>query len=234
MNLYGDYANLAVLSRALAQMGAAAEIVKVSPGEEIPLSGAALAYIGPGTERRLEYALGWLAAYSDEFKAAADDGMPLMFWGNAAELVCAEIRIGEKSLPALGLFEAYAVRTSTRQVGDILYKSDLSDALLAGYINKSGFICTAEKPLFSAVFGPGGMIDKDGNELPVEGLAKNNVIASYAIGPALSRNPWLKKIIAARVFARALPNLEPGEVKEDYSDAGYEVTVSELKKRASI
>ena len=64
MNLYGDYANLAVLSRALAQMGAAAEIVKVSPGEEIPLSGAALAYIGPGTERRLEYALGWLAAYS--------------------------------------------------------------------------------------------------------------------------------------------------------------------------
>ncbi len=238
LNLYGDYANLLVLSRALSDMGAEAEIVKVAYGEKPELSGAALLYIGPGTEKRLGWAGEWLAGYREEFKAAAEDGLPMMFWGSAAELACAELREEDKALPGqertaemLGIFDACALRTKTRQVGDILYKSELSENLLAGYINKSGFIRSEEKPLFTAVFGPGGMTDEQGKELPCEGLYKNNVIASYATGPALARNPWLKKLIAARVFARALPNETPGEIKEDYSDIGYKITVTELKKR---
>ena len=233
LNLYGEYANLLVLKRALGQTGEEVEIVAVSPDDSVSLSDADFVYAGAGTEKRISVARKALKPFRGEFQAAAENGVPMLFTGSAAELTARELHYPDGRVRScLGLSDCIAVRTDGRELGDILYASPLSEHLLAGFINKSGFLKGVTTPLFAARFGPGGILDADGAELPAEGVRSGNVIATYALGPILARNPWLKRWMAALILERKHGRADISGIVDDESDKGYEITVEELLKRA--
>jgi CobQ-like glutamine amidotransferase family enzyme len=231
MNLYGDWGNAAVLAGALERMGASVELVETDNADRVDPRSFDWVFIGAGTERRTAFAARRLADKAGAFAEAAEAGTAMLFTGSACELACRRIEGGDEPLAGLGLFDAVVRRTEERQTGDVLYASDLSDRLCAGFLNKSGFLITEEAPLFRPIFGPGSF--EDGHQLDAdgEGLARGGVIATYVTGPILVRNPWLKRIVADGIFSRACPGAVPRPYDDGAAEKGWKVTVSELEKR---
>ena len=87
MSLYGSYANVAVLRRALEALGDTVTVETVLPGREADLSGADFLYMGAGTEHAQKAALADFARYGDAVKALAEDGVSMLFAGTAMELL---------------------------------------------------------------------------------------------------------------------------------------------------
>lgn len=233
LNLYGDGANLVLLKAELEAAGAETEIIRWTPGTELDFPAVSLIYAGPGTERRIDKAAELLAPYRTSLSEAKAAGVPMLFCGTAAELVGTEIRKAEETVPALGLTGCRAVRFDGRHTGDVLYGSDLSDRLLAGFVNKSSWIENVEAPAFRSQFGIGGICDESGRDTGTEGVLDGSLLATYCTGPVLVRNPWLRRLFAKKILERAgAAMLEvEGTPQEDSFDRGYEVTVDELKKR---
>ena len=232
LNLYGEYANLLALKRALEQCGQAVEITPVAVGETVSLADAALVYAGAGTESRIAIAAEKLQPMRKELAAAVADGVPMLFTGSAAELAARTIALPDgKTIECLGLADCDAVRSTGRELGDVLYASKLSEKLLAGFINNSGWLKNVADPLFTAEFGPGGIVDAKGEAIAAEGIRTGSVTATYAIGPILARNPWLKRLYAADILRHKTGNADVSAIADDASDKGYEVTVRELLKR---
>ena len=232
LNLYGEYANLLALKRALEQCGQAVSIVPITVGEASSLADADFVYCGAGTERHVELACEKLVALRPSLDAAAKAGVPMLFTGSAAELTARTIaKTDGKTIECLGLTDCDAVRSTGRELGDVLYASKLSEKLLAGFINKSGWLKNVASPLFTAEFGPGGIVDEKGEVIAAEGIRTGSVTATYAIGPILARNPWLKRLYAADILQRKTGSADVSAIADDASDKGYEITVRELLKR---
>ena len=231
LNLYGDRGNIAVITRALEKMGAEVSVSETEDPKEFDPCDFDFVYCGAGTENKIALAAKKLSAVSEKYRLAAEKGVSMLFTGSAMELTCKEIESAGEKISALGIFDAVVRRTDDRQTGDVLYNSRLSDKFVAGFINKSGFIRTAETPMFTPWFGPSSF--EDGHQLDIagEGLAKNNVRATYVTGPILVRNPWLKRIIAGELFEKCCNGVAPCEFEDEYADKGWSVTVSELEKR---
>ncbi len=227
LNLYGDYGNVAVLSRALEKMGAEVSVTETEEPESHSPADFDFIFCGAGTENKISLAAKKLFPVSESYRAAAESGVSMLFTGSAMELTCKTVN-GEK---ALGIFDAAVRRTADRQTGDVLYKSELENKLVAGFINKSGFVSTREKPLFTPHFGPSSFEDSHQLDVPGEGLAKNKVRATYVTGPILVRNPWLKAIIAAELFEKCEAGKTPAPYSDEFAEKGWAVTVSELEKR---
>ncbi|MBR4941226.1 MAG: hypothetical protein IKZ19_04410, partial [Clostridia bacterium] len=228
---YGDRGNVTVLTRALENMGTEVSVTETEEPSSVNPSDFDFIYCGAGTENKIALAAKKLAPAASAFKTAAEKGVSMLFTGSAMELVCSEIRLENETVKALGIFDAAVRRTSDRQTGDVLYNSDFFEKLLAGFINKSGFICTSEKPLFKPWFGPSSFEDEHLLDISGEGLGKYSVRATYVTGPVLVRNPWFKRIIAAELFAACENGKTPSEYADEYAEKGWKVTVSELEKR---
>ena len=87
MNLYGSYANVAVLKRYLEELGNTVTVEAVAPGEAADLSGADFLFMGAGTERRQKAALSDFVRCGEAVKALARDGAAMLFAGTAMELL---------------------------------------------------------------------------------------------------------------------------------------------------
>ena len=231
LNLYGDRGNIAVLTRALENMGAEVSVTETEDPKAYDPSAFDFIYCGAGTENKISLAAKKLVPVAEKYVLAAENGVSMLFTGSAMELTCKEIVTSKEILPAIGIFNASVRRTEDRQTGDVLYNSKLSDKLIAGFINKSGFVCSSEAPMFSPWFGPSSFEDEHQLDISGEGLAKNKVRATYVTGPILVRNPWLKRIIATELFEKAYKGITPNAFADDYADKGWSVTVSELEKR---
>lgn len=232
LNLYGDYANLLVLQRELSAMGAETEIVPFSGEKEFDFSEAALIYAGPGTERRIQVALERLLPYREGLQAARQEGVFFLFCGSGAELPAQKIALPDGQVwEGLGLAPYNIRRTEKRQTGDCLMESGLSDKLAVGFLNKSGYMEGVPHPLFRMRLGEGGILDEKGEPAKLEGYADQTLLATYCIGPLLSKNPWLRKIVAGKLFERAYPGQIPLAVPADVSETAYQITADMLSRR---
>ncbi len=230
LNLYGESASLTALQRTLLQCGYETEIVPVPFGETPTFTEGGLIHIGAGTENRLTYGAAAMEAWSDGLKAAMEQGSYLLLTGSAAELACQTVRHTDgRETKGLGLCDAVAVRTKTRQTGDVLYRMSGEESLLASFLNKSCYLQGVDTPAFTAILGEGGILDSAGKLTDWEGIATEKMLATFALGPLFMRNPWLKRCIAAKLTGdRRILSLPP-----DAADFGYSVTVDALKARIS-
>ena len=231
LNLYGDRGNIAVLKRSLELMGAEVSVTETEEAEGFDPCDFDFVYCGAGTENKIALAAQKLEHHAEKYRAAAEKGVSMLFTGSAMELTCREIAVEDGSVACLGIFDATVRRTDDRQTGDVLYASELSEKLVAGFINKSGFIRSSVRPMFVPFFGPSSFEDAHQLDIDGEGLCVNKVRATYVTGPVLVRNPWLKRIIAAELFDRAYEGAEPKVYEDEYAEKGWVVTVSELLKR---
>lgn len=225
MNLYGEYANVSVLARCLADLGCTVSVDTLSLYEEKDIFGYDFYYMGSGTERKQKLALSQLKNYRDALCAACDAGRVLLFTGNSFELLGDKITDADGSeYEGLHLASFETVEGKRRIVGDCIASFDGFDDVLVGFINKCSTITGVEHPLFSLQMGFGNEADRG-----AEGFRKNNCFGTHLTGPLLVKNPAM-----LRCIVRLLGVEDPERVSYPFMEKGYEITASELKKRLEL
>ena len=222
MNLYGEYANISVLARFLADLGIEVSVDTLSLYEEKDISGYDFYYMGSGTERKQKLALSQLMKYRDALCAACESGKVMLFTGNSFELLGDKLTDADgREYEGLHLASFETVEGKRRITGDCLASFDGIDDVLVGFINKCSKTSGVEQPLFQLQMGFGNETDRG-----AEGFRKNNCFGTHLTGPILVKNPAMLRYIARLLGAE---NTE--RVSYPFMEHGYETTVSELQKR---
>ena len=228
MNLYGEYANLAVLRRHLEALGVTATVQAVTCEDQPDFAGADFLYMGAGTERGQKYVLEKLLPHAGALKAAVGAGAVLLFTGNAMELLGASVTDARgKVWPALGLAEFTTVETDRRDPGDVIAHSPLLEKPAVDFMNKCSVTRGVTSPLFDRLdLGFGNDADRG-----AEGYVSGNVLATHLTGPVLVKNPHFTDLLIRRIFeARGWEPPDSLPVLPHEREA-YEVTLAELSAR---
>jgi len=246
MNLYGDWANVAVLQRELAVRGRHALVDKRSVGDEVDFGCYDFVYIGSGTERSQRACMRDLARYKELLVSMVEAGLPVLATGNSHELFGRAIKEeGGERYEALGVLDFETVQLPTRVTGDCVYKASFLPERLIGFINRAGDgqEGNIERP-FHAELGPGA-----NDKSSAEGIRYKNLLGTYMTGPILVRNPPLLKYFAdkfatcpeARITGEGAVHSEFGDRDAhsddsflNYQSAAYSTALSELIKRKGI
>ena len=227
MSLYGSYANVSILKRTLEDMGNTVTVTPVLPGQEADLASADFIYMGAGTERAQKAALADFARFAEPLKAAAENGVTMLFAGNSMELLGRTITDDAgKVYEGLALADFTSVQQKKRFVEDVYGHADLYDDAVVGFINKCSVISGVETPLITSMDMGFGNAEKHSPE----GYHAHNVFASQLTGPILVKNPALLKTVVTTICAhRGEPAAEiPAD---DYMTNGWAITAEQLKAR---
>ncbi len=228
MNLYGEYANLAVLRRHLEAMDVAVTVTACTCEDVPDFSRADLIYMGAGTERSQKAVLLGLVRHAAAFQAAIDRGAVVLFTGNAMETLGTSVTdAAGKVWSALGAADFTTVETDKRTPEDVIAAPTLWESPLVGFMNKCSTTSGVTSPLFSALpLGFGN--DQRGG---AEGYTSGNVFATHITGPVLVKNPDFLDLILRRIFQQkgwVLPERLPVFPHEREA---YAVTLRELQAR---
>ena len=228
MSLYGSYANVAVLKRALEALGDTVTVETVLPGQQADLTGADFLYMGAGTEHAQKAALADFAQYGGAAKALAEDGVSMLFAGTAMELLGRTITDADgKVYDGIGLGDFTSVQGKKRYVEDVYGHTDLYPDAVVGFMNKCADISGVETPLLTAVdLGYGN----NGPKTP-EGFRWKNVFASQLTGPILVKNPRLLDRVAETIHKRRGEPLAGAVPHDAWTEQGYAITAEQLKLR---
>lgn len=229
MSLYGSYANVSVLTRYLQQLGHTVTVESLRPGADaFSLEGVDFLFMGAGTERAQKAALADFGRYADTVRAAAEDGMAMLFAGTAMELLGQTITDADGgSSDALGLGGFTSVQGRQRIVGDVYGTTDLYTDPVVGFMNKCSLIHGVETPLLTTCAMGFGNEAQGGPE----GFRYKNVLASQLTGPILVKNPRLLDHVAASILERRGAPLPQERPVFPYAEAGYAITAQQLKLR---
>lgn len=227
MDLYGEYANLAVLRRHLEGLGVEVTL-KTALCEEEPDFAADFIYMGAGTERSQKAALKALLPYADGLKAAVERGAVVLFTGNAMEILGASVTDANGEVfPALALADFTTQETDRREPGDVVARCSLLESPVVGFMNKCSVTAGVNTPLFDALslgFG------NEGDRGP-EGFLDGNLFATHLTGPLLVKNPHFLHLMLRRLFAAKGWDC-PAELPFlPHEREAYATTLAELESR---
>ena len=229
MSLYGSYANVSVLKRRLEQMGSTVTVTPVLPGQEADLSDADFLYMGAGTEHAQKAALADFARYGEAVKAAAENGVTMLFAGTAMELLGKSITDADgKSYDGIGLADFTAVQGTKRFVEDVYGHTDLYPDAVVGFMNKCSTISGVETPLLTSLslgFG------NEGEKTP-EGFHRNNVFASQLTGTLLVKNPRMLDAVVDAIYHHRDEPLPAERPTDHWAEDGWAITAEQLKLRS--
>jgi len=240
MNLYGDWANAAVLSLELERRGLDAVVDNKSVGDEIDLRLYDIIYIGAGTERSQRACMRDMSRYAGRLIERIEAGMHVLATGNSHELfggAVTEAR-GDR-YETLGLLDFETKQQDSRVTGDCVYRTELIKDKLIGFVNRAGHgqEGNIERP-FVCEMGPGA-----GDEIHLEGIIYKNLLGTYLTGPILVRNPPLMRYIADLIVGKD-DSVESAATEEcglesepgdnpffHYQEAAYKLALRELSAR---
>ena len=223
LNLYGDYANVSAMERILKNSGEAVEVDRLSLGGSVDFSEYDFIYIGSGTERNLRVALEDFKKYETALKEYIESEKAALFTGNSFEMLGASLTdCSGNTVEGLKLFDFTCVeQNKTRNTADVIFGCDFLDKPLVGFVNKCSEIKGIRSPLFSVKMG----LSNCGGD-KYEGVRENNFFGTHLTGPVLIKNPHFLTYLAEIILGKTP---ESGYLKHER--AGFEVTLSELKKR---
>ena len=140
LDLYGDYKNLTVLQRRIAETGNTSDITEINLDEVIDPTGYDFVYIGHGKARNLAAVAPHFVQYGDTIRTAIEGGQVWFVTGNARELFGQRFTTptGE-TMPGIGLFDYTGVETNKVFVSDMLAQPVYDEnARIYGFINRTG------------------------------------------------------------------------------------------------
>ena len=195
LGTYGDGGNGIILERRLQWRGIAVERVECGDGAALP-ENADLYLLGGGEDRPQTLAARELRSSGALNRAHAH--------GAVVFAVCAGYQIIGESFPGaegiepgLELLDVITtVGAGPRAVGELLFEPDavLDVPLLSGFENHQGVTALGRdvRPLGRVIHGVGNGADGPGRTPDrSEGARAERIIATYAHGPVLARNPAL-------------------------------------------
>ena len=228
MNLYGDWANIAVLERELFSRGYDVKVDKKSVGDEIAFELYAFIYVGSGTERSQKACMNDLLRFKDSILRQIEAGTHVLATGNSHELFGQTVIDSDgKRHKMLGLLDFETEQQNTRITGDCtcLPKDPLCKDKLIGFINRAGGSQSGniERP-FSISPGEGA-----GFKACEEGIIYKNLLGTYITGPILVRNPPLMKYFANAITGEKARGLH---FESDpfflYQDMAYQAALEKM------
>jgi CobQ-like glutamine amidotransferase family enzyme len=228
MNLYGSYANVALLKRHLEELGNKVSVELVSPGEDADLGSADFLFMGAGTERSQKAALMDFLRFQDDLLAAAGSGTVMLFAGTAMELLGTSITAPDGAVyGGVGLAEFTSVQGARRFVGDVYGFTGLYEPAVVGFMNKCSVISGVTSPLLErCVMGFGN--EREGGP---EGYHAGGVFASELTGPLLVKNPLMLGAVISAIYQKRGEPLPEEIPAYPYEENSYAVTAQQLKLR---
>lgn len=222
LNLYGEYGNVSIMKKHLEDQGFKVNVDKKTISDEVNFNKYDFIYMGCGTEKNLDFVLEDLKRYTKEFNAVIEDKKVILATGNSFEMFGKSIDKKE----GLCIFDYETVRLPDRVTSDVIYKSKFLKNEVVGFVNKMTEMYHNMSPLFEVEFGVGENKRND-----YEGVKHLNFFGTHVSGPILARNPEFLKMLVCEVCKRADKKFVYKEVEYKYENDGYELVLSELKKR---
>ena len=193
-NLYGDISNMKYLKKCIPE----ANFIETSFNEEPTFvkNNVDLIYMGPMTEKMQEKVIEKLKPYKEKIEELIEKNVVFLITGNALEIFGRYIeKENGIKIEALGIFDIYAKRNMMKRHNSN-FIGKYEDIEIVGF--KSQFTQSYgknEENYFAKVEKGIGI----NPESMLEGLQKNNFLATYVIGPILILNPEFTKRILQKM-----------------------------------
>ena len=230
MNLYGDGGNIDYLQWILKDRFGFQDIsiLRQSIGDELALEEADFIYCGAGSESNRLLALEYLRPYQQRLKKLIlEDQKVVLFTGNSWTMLGQKIETDQGSFEGLHVFDFVTKENEQkRRVTDAVYTCLIDGNPVVGFINKVSVLVQVPFPLFRVDTGSANTLSG-----LTEGLAVKNCFGTFLIGPILVKNPPFLKMILKRLFPDLVFVLTDEFILDEEALAGYEITLSELKKK---
>ncbi|MBO7698215.1 MAG: hypothetical protein J6S38_04165 [Erysipelotrichaceae bacterium] len=194
---YGDYGNVAYLSRCLDK----AEFIYTS-NRDVPAfvdKKVDMVYLGSLSENKQLIAIDRLKKYKDILKQRISEDVIFLFTGNSMEILgeFIETQDGNK-IECLGLYDFFTKRDLNRR-NNYLFLGEYDGLIIVG--NKSQYsLCYGEfsKPFIRVNKGVG-----NNPEDSFEGIHDHNLYATYLLGPFLVLNPLFTERLIRKIDPEA-------------------------------
>lgn len=219
-NLYGDISIMKYLQKCIPE----ANFIETNFGEEPAFvkNDVDLIYMGPMTEKMQEKVIEKLKPYKQRIEELIEKNTVFLITGNAIEIFGKYIENEDGSkIESLGIFDIYSKRNMMKRHNSN-FIGKYEDIEIVGF--KSQFTQSYgnnEENYFSKVEKGIGL----NPESILEGIQKNNFIATYLIGPILILNPEFTKKILEKMGIE-----EPKIAFEQDVKNAYEQRLKELKR----
>ncbi len=213
-NLFGDMGNMRYLQACLPD----ATFVR-TPLTQTPYFAnhkVDLLYMGPMTERVQQRAILALMPFIDRLRRMIADGVPMLFTGNAAEVLGKAILLeGGNSVNGLGLLDMTAKQDLFhRYNGFVIGRFAPIHTDIVGF--KSQFTSAvgnnADCPFLKVERGIG--LNRHSR---AEGFFKGRMIATYLLGPILVLNPALTRWLLDEMGATDVPLVHEEALTDAYT-----------------
>lgn len=193
MNLYGEYGNIRLLTKALEGKGCEVAVDKKTVTDTaIDFTDYDFIYCSAGTESKRTFALNHLKGFKDSLKSAFDNGKTILFTGNSWEMLGKSITLADGTvLEGINLVDFEVKEQSAKRLtGDIKAKAEFLSTELIGFINKCSSVENVTSPLFTFTMKPESFAFEN------EGIHEKNLFGTQIVGPVLVKNPEFCEYIA--------------------------------------
>ncbi|MDO4940097.1 MAG: hypothetical protein Q4E33_00210 [Erysipelotrichaceae bacterium] len=212
-NLFGDRGNVVYLKKCLSD----STFIETSIDEEpyFVKNNADLIYMGPMSENSQIIIKEKLEPYINKLNELINKGTTFLLTGNAMEVFGNQVVDKDGTIfKGLGLLDINSNRDMINRKNSI-FLGKYKDIEIVAFQSQFTTCTTSEEKIFEKIYGI-GLNDNDN----YAGIRKNNLIATYLIGPILVLNPEFTKLVLRK---DELP------FQEDLKTA-YDVRLEEYKR----
>lgn len=218
-NLYGDLFNIRYLKQCLPEVEIVSAHLDTEPA--FVTEHVNMIYMGPMTEKSQELVIEKLLPYKEKIEEMIENNIIFLITGNALEIFGLSIEKEDGTIiKGLGIFPTKAKRTMFKRYNS-MFLGEYKDIEIVGFKNQFSHSYGDVRNSYFCETIRGDGLNEDTKR---EGIAKNNFIATYLLGPILILNPlFTKKIL------RLLKNKRPNLAFEEESMYAYLLRLREFK-----
>ena len=223
MSLYGDNGNVRILEKRLKDQGFEVQIDKATiTDEKISFEDADLVYMGSGYESNRNLAAEHLAKFKAELFEAVDEGVPMLFTGNAYDVLGSSIVTPDRNeVRCLGIFDFDVIdQLEKRYTGDVVLADPDKNDIYVGFVNRAGTLKGDGALAFEVTKVIGSV------PLTKDGVRKNNLLGISLIGPLLLKNPKIAESFVKTICERK--GTEYKEISYPHSEKTHDKTKKAL------
>lgn len=193
LELNGDTMNVTAFTNRLEEMGCGYELCTAGVGEKADFSAFDIVFVCHGKPRNVSAVSGDFVSRREDFIAATDSGVPMLFTGSANMLLGKDFEMLDgKTYSGAGLFDFTCREFDGMYVSDAMLVPSFApeNKMFGTYYRCEKVEFGKDEPnLFSVSKNLGG----EGAVGVKEGFRYKNLFATWTLGPVLARNPVMLK-----------------------------------------